>query len=765
MKKVIQSKAFIAFAFGFVMFILIVLPELIAHNGILIIDGDTRTQDIPFMYHLRNSILNGNLIWDHSTGLGAQFLSSYAYYNLFSPFSLLYLLVPANAVIYAMPYITALKFGIGSMLAYFYIRRFMKDPHFAVIGGVVYMMSSFSSYNLVFHFTDIIALFPIMLIALEQLCREHRRGAFALACALMAYVNYYFFFGQAVFIAIYFFVRCADSQDGFRVKQVGTVLIEAVIGVLIAMPLLLPVAVSLLESSKATATLTPDKMLLYKDIFYYLKIIQSAFMIPDEMMHVSLFPAGDRTYPFGMSGASVASYLPLFSMAGVISYILAHKKSWQTILLSICAVMAMVPVLNQLFSALNSNYYARWYYMPMLIAAMISLKALEEKQSFKVGIITCSSVLAAMIIYRLIVDTNELIPKFSSHAYINDPLTCIHFVATALIIGCLILVCRAKRGKGFIPKLYLFTAVSIYICFGIMVMTLMVHIKLKTEYIGLYSFDIAASAEYDDDTDRITTQGDTVNFNHIWMKDSTNYFNSTHDPGFQRFLTENELNTTTGLYLNICEYTPELSGAVSVKHFYLIEDSDFKDYDHVGNFGDFMVIENPYYIPMGYTYDKMITHEAFEALPDANSKQRVYSQYLVVDDPQLFDDILTLHEGTIETDTETVLNATEQRRAATVSDIRKTTDGYLAHSDFTEEELVFISASYNEGWSAFVNGEPTEIYEVNNGLVGIRVPAGSCEIALKYNVRGFKTGAIIGLAGVAALAGYIFVTKKYSRKK
>ena len=40
MKKVLQSKSLLAFVMGAVMFLLVMLPEIIANNGILIIDGD-----------------------------------------------------------------------------------------------------------------------------------------------------------------------------------------------------------------------------------------------------------------------------------------------------------------------------------------------------------------------------------------------------------------------------------------------------------------------------------------------------------------------------------------------------------------------------------------------------------------------------------------------------------------------------------------------------------------------------------------------------
>lgn len=46
--------------------------------------------------------------------------------------------------------------------------------------------------------------------------------------------------------------------------------------------------------------------------------------------------------------------------------------------MAVCAVCALVPVLNSAFYALNSSYYARWYYMPTLILAAMTVNALED---------------------------------------------------------------------------------------------------------------------------------------------------------------------------------------------------------------------------------------------------------------------------------------------------------------------------------------------------------------------------------------------------
>ncbi len=56
-----------------------------------------------------------------------------------------------------------------------------------------------------------------------------------------------------------------------------------------------------------------------------------------------------------------------------------RRKSWQTRLLALCLLIAFVPVLNQAFSAFNYNYYARWFYMSVLILSLTTVMAFEDK--------------------------------------------------------------------------------------------------------------------------------------------------------------------------------------------------------------------------------------------------------------------------------------------------------------------------------------------------------------------------------------------------
>lgn len=66
-----------------------------------------------------------------------------------------------------------------------------------------------------------------MLIALEELVLHNRRGWFALAVALNAVVNYFFFVGQVTFVILYFFLRFADKNWRMTLSRFLGVALEA----------------------------------------------------------------------------------------------------------------------------------------------------------------------------------------------------------------------------------------------------------------------------------------------------------------------------------------------------------------------------------------------------------------------------------------------------------------------------------------------------------------------------------------------------------
>jgi hypothetical protein len=69
--------------------------------------------------------------------------------------------------------------------------------------------------------------------------------------------------------------------------------------------------------------------------------------------------------------------------------------------------------------------------------------------------------------------------------------------------------------------------------------------------------------------------------------------------------------------------------------------------------------------------------------------------------------------------------------------------------------MVVVSDTYYPGWSAWIDGKPTQIYEVNGAMRGVTVPAGQHSITMRYRPMVVFEGAaltLLGLVGAVLLA-------------
>ena len=161
----------------FALMLIIMLPFVIMDGGYMIYIGDYNCQQIPFYIEANESIRNGQLMWNNNTDLGANFIGSYAFYLIGSPFFWLTLLLPMNWVAGSIPFLIVLKTAVAATTAYGFLKRFLKSRNNAFIGALLYAFSGFCFYNIFFnHFHDIIAFFPLLLIGLEKLLGENKKG-------------------------------------------------------------------------------------------------------------------------------------------------------------------------------------------------------------------------------------------------------------------------------------------------------------------------------------------------------------------------------------------------------------------------------------------------------------------------------------------------------------------------------------------------------------------------------------------------------------
>ena len=757
----------LVFLLGFFSLLVVLLPLMVLDKGYFIYYGDFISQQLPFYEHANDVVRSGGALgWDWYTDLGSSFLGSYAFYLFGSPFFWLSTLLPENWVLYAIPWLLCLKHGLAALTAYGYIRRFVRSREAAVIGGLLYAFSGFQTFNIFFnHFQDVTAFFPLLLISLEELVNRNRRGWFAACVALMAALNYFFFAGQVVFVVIYFFVRVNCRDFSVDLKKLLAIALEAVIGVCIACAILLPAAMAVLGNERVSAGLYGQDMILYSDKTRILRIIQSFFMIPDPPARPNLIDTSNAKW------ASIGGYLPLFSMAGVITFLREKKKHWASVLTWICIVCALVPFLNSAFYMFNGAYYARWFYMPLLIMAMMTAHSLDDTRlRWKPGVTACGAALLVFGIISLLPVRKDGEVKWFAFAK-NFPYFIVVLCVSALCwLGLVWLLGKRREGKAILRQAVALTAAACVACTATIVWYGKCIGKNGEDYRreAIHGEEhISVSYETDEaDYFRVDMSEDYDNYPMFWGLSSMRCFQSVVDPSIMEFYDSIDIARDVASRANTDSYT--LRGLFSVKYYFdKIKDGEQEDpglpgFTLMDEENGFRVYRNDYFIPMGFTYDWYVPQSIFDTKATV-TKERLLIRALVLDEEQIarYGDILQNMDtaGSYAMTRDDYLRECENHAQEACHDFTYDANGFAAAITLDTPKLVFFSVPYESGWTAEVNGSPVTVERVSNGFMAIRCEAGDNAIRFRYEVPGLRYGCYLTIAGLVLLALYLLLSK------
>lgn len=766
-----------SFLYALIMAAVLFLPFVIIDGGYFIFYGDYNAQQIPFFKHCVEAVHNGTLGWDWGTDLGANFVGSYSYYTLGSPFFWFMTLFPADFAPYLMAPLLCVKFALISLFAFTYIRRFVTKPQSALIGGLLFAFSSFNLYNVFFQFQDAFMYFPLLLVGLEEFVVNKRKGLFALTVAINCLANYFFFIGECVFLVIYFIIRCAmDKRFRVKIGEFFLLAAESVIGVLIAGILFVPSIYQVLDVPRSTNILKNWNFLFFSNEQRYGLLIESMFFPPEVSARNNMFTEANAKW------SSVALYLPLFSMAGVIAFIKGAKKHWAKVLLGVCLLMSFVPGLNAAFTLFNDNYYTRWFYMPELICCLATAYALEREDfDINFGNKVCAGVVGVMSVLALLApfttkvkntegkETEVIVPRFL--AKMDATVYVQIFIAVASMI-CLFFVIRTRKTSS--KKFFVNTVTASVIAASMVLGYYFIGIgRLIGPEIGRFNQIVSAEFEIDDpDFYRIEGVNETNNFNMFCGSSSLKSFTSII-PG-----STFDLYDTLGIKRSVNsapEYSYYAFRAFSrVKYLMIPRDmnstkrtdaiEDLEIYEYFDTQGEYDIYKTDYALPMGFAYDTYFPIDSVKGATYAD-KLMVRSVFLTDEQIEKYGDILTKDKTDFVYSKNQFLLDAKNKIKNGVIQFSVTKEGFTAKTRYDSEKLVCFSVPYCKGWSAEINGVPAEVDKINGGLCGIRVPEGLCEITFTYRTPGLTVGIICTVAGILLFAVYMVIVKFVKREK
>lgn len=755
------------------------LPFYLLDGGFFHYAGDFNSQQISF-YRYMNGFVKGagypdsafagapHNTFSWATDLGSGVMNAYSFYLYGSPFFWLSVLLPQSWLPYMMVPLLVLKFGVAGGGAFLYLRRYVKNENYAVLGACLYALSGFAVYNVFFnHFVDVVALFPYLLWALDEAIYKDRHGLFAFWVAVNLLNNYFFFVGQVIFLCIYFVCKLTAKDFRLTGRKFCHLLWESVLGVAMGSLLLFPAVLSLLQNPRTIDLSSGWGFLTYAKVQQYLAILLSWILPPDSPYLTSVWSEGVIKW------TSMTAYLPLCSLAGAMAYWRSRKADSKKRIVAVCAVCALVPVLNSAFYALNSSYYARWYYMPTLILAAMTVNALEDPDvdldapARGIGWIMLATLVFAVVPVQD--DTTET----WSFGVLKNPGQFFAVLGFGLL-GLMLyryLCGKWRQDSRFAQRMT--AAVLVFAC----VFT-MVHIG-----IGKFGQWYTDSDLVEQDTNALQLKNDLPEGDYridtykihdnigMWLdKSCLQYFGSTAAPSILSFYPGLGVKRDVRSEPEITNYA--LRGLLSVE--YLIttpekresfEDEADAGWTYLADVDGYTLYHNDNYVPMGFTYDYYVTKATYEAsvktlrsnllmralmLEDEDVAQ--YGKYLTELPDAMLDE---LHYDSYTQDC-------ADRRAHSCSVFQMNNAGFHAEITLDKANLVFFSVPYDDGFTAYVNGEKADILRVDEGLMAVLCPAGASSIDFVYQAAGLSASRVVTAVALPVWVVYVayFVRRK-----
>lgn len=763
-------KAYKVFLVALLISFCTVLPILIRNGGNLYIIGDYMTQQIPFIKESRRMFLSGTPFWSWNTFLGANYLGSYSFYVYGSPFFWPLVILPERFLGMGLAAMFVLKHGAAALTAFVYLKKHVRSQLYAAAGAFMYAFSFFSmDSSFYYHFLDVIAFFPLVLYCTDEVLENRKTYLLFLVSLLNAAVNYYFYIGTSIFFLIYLIVRiCSEKEykfrDGFRcVMFYG-------LGGLACAAILLPSALTLLETDKATSSHDNFLLSVRWSLLHIFKMVKG-LILPSEGVIGSAIGMRYAEY------CSTTAFLPLFGAFFWITELKSKSKSksWSSRLMKVCLIIAFVPLGNGMFNLFSNMTYTRWWYCLVLILTLVSINVIENiqqsgedprpKYKFAVRLIAILTavfyvsldIAKAIYVYVLHCPNKSKVVRFIARyfkgtlferKFIMRDLRYFLVLAALVVLSYGVLMILIKKRFIFDPKkVAISTAVVCFLSYSLYLQN-----EIYTYRGANYNF-VSAQAQTEDTsyTARAMNKRKYANYGMIINRPTASTFNSFK-------------SHATAQFCRIVGY--EVGSMPTTKHFYttpaiqtVLNISDVIEKNGSEHKADF-------YVPFGYTYDYYVTDNVEFTKDKKENDRRIELMtkacYVTKENEEKISGLLQKFDENTAFDWK---KESEERKASACSSFEMNSSGFKAVSEGEKRRLVYFSVPNDNGWQVKVNGKETEVIEINGRMMGIIVPAGKAEIEAKFVTPGLKAGAVISAAAFIGVSVYCLIDWQRKKKK
>lgn len=725
---------------------------IVKGHGIFTVRDDFVVQQIPFTVLTENSVSGGIDGWCWNLDLGTSLINGFSFYTLGSPFFWLASLFPARLFPYIVGYIYILKYAVAAAFSYLYIKLFVNDSKYAVIGALIYSFSGFQSTNLLFyHFHEVVAFFPLLLYGLEKFMHDKSQfKLFAFAVFINCLLNYYFFVQECVFLVVYFLFRFLQLKN---LKKLFFDIIKccssALLGIMMAAALFLPNIIYTLGNTRSKGIITLYSSLPEPRLTLF---ILKGLLFPGEIMN-------DHSSIYNSQWSSTAAYLPLVGLSLVFAYIIT-KKDWLSKICVFMLTVSFIPLFSSGFLLFAENS-RRWWFMMILIFAVASVRVIENFKDYKVTNGVAINAVLAIAFYLAV----RYLPwdSINFESLLYHPLR--FFFYLVLVLAGLLIILIASRLKVRFNKDCFKSILALVAVFSVMTTgsTLYFYKRNATEPKEYYSqLKLGASlpendAQYrynlSDNVFTMTGKAAGLSSFSSTVSESIIEFDLLFD--YYDYVIRMNKNSVTGL-------AELLGGKYTVSE--QLSETD-KVIDTVKSDGKTYYIIEKVACPIGFRIEGYITEESLKSVDlqkrtqvlmscavvgrgDAGKVKSVLSEF----NPEDANDLGEMDVSIAKT----VENATDK--------FKRNNKGFTCESSYDSDSFIYFTVPYDKGWTAYIDGEKTEIIN-SGGMMLLPVSQGKHRIEFCYSTPYFKMGLTIALAAWIVFIGLVVLDVIHFKKQ
>jgi len=726
---------------------------------------------------------NGTPSWSFSQGLGQNIFPFW----LGDFFSDALMFLNKDKLPYGLAFMEITKIVLCGFIFFIYLKELKVNSFSAYIGAFLFAFCGYIMVGGCWTIFSTEAVYAaLILYGFERWLNHNKWLWFVIGLVCLSFLQPFFLFMYAVFLAIYTPVRYNDLHEGdwkkfpaFILKTAGF----AILGVSITAYQLLPDLLQYIESPRVGGEAS----------FIQKLKAQSMFTFTDDVLR---FTTTFRAFGSDMLGTGNdfkgwQNYLeaPLFycgifclvAFPQVFSSFNKKQKIAYGILTTLFVIPILFPYFRNAFWAFTGDYFRTFSLMISLLLIIFSIKALHhiiKTERLNKIVLGATVFLLLVLLYT---------PAAQFKPTINQGyrtiVTLLIFAYAGLLIA---LTSKTSSNKGTLK------IVLMLLCFFELIYTANTTINKRSTVTALeltskvgyndYSVDaIKLLKEKDKNFYRINKDFGSGLAMHRSINDAkvqgyygtTSYY-SFNQKNYIKFLGDfgviNPKDENATRWASGIENRPLLFSLLSGKYWLSKRPDNYLKgigYDSIAQFGDVKVCKNKYSLPFGVASNIVLDEHSFEKLSNTQKDLFALKGFVIANGDT---DLLSFTKRFNLADT--AMPFTFDKYAEYVNELKKDS---LKITQFKESnikgeitlvtpKILFFSIPFDEGWKATLNGTEVKLYRINAGLTGLKMPTGKSIVELKFEPRLMKKGALVSIMALLIFIGLLVIELLRRRK-